>query len=135
MLPFEIASADASFGEGFRAPAPYEMVVLDLGPASESLPRRKPRGGLGAGSAGSTYGDFRLTVEALAGRGALAAERVGGGSGDDELFGRGSRGRRLQARRLERVWRPCEDVGFLLRGAAGGGKKRVARRKTGRRQS
>ena len=35
------------FGEGFRTPAPYETVVQHLGPAFESLPRRKPRGGLG----------------------------------------------------------------------------------------
>jgi hypothetical protein len=32
---------------GFRTPAPYEAVVRLLGPAFESLPRRKPRGGWG----------------------------------------------------------------------------------------
>ncbi len=34
-------------GEGFRTPAPYRTVVRLLGPAFESLPRRKPRGGWG----------------------------------------------------------------------------------------
>ena len=33
------------FGEGFRTPAPWGTVVRVLGPAFESLPRRKPRGG------------------------------------------------------------------------------------------
>ena len=32
-------------GEGFRTPAPWGTVVRVLGPAFESLPRRKPRGG------------------------------------------------------------------------------------------
>jgi hypothetical protein len=43
LLPFEIASVDASIGEGFRAPALFRTVVQALGPALESLPRRKPR--------------------------------------------------------------------------------------------
>ena len=72
-------------------------------------------GRLGAGSTGPTYGDFEIADEALAGLRALAAERVGGGSGDDELSCGGSFERRAQARRLERDWRPCEDVLFLPR--------------------
>src|SRR6185437_9592320 len=35
----------ARFGEGFRSPAPCRRVMRALGPAFESLPRRKPRGG------------------------------------------------------------------------------------------
>jgi hypothetical protein len=35
------------FGDGFRTPAPDETVVRVAGPAFESLPRRKPRGGWG----------------------------------------------------------------------------------------
>ena len=121
--PFVGANLKVCNGEGFRTPAPNDGVRL-LGPASESLPRRKPRGGWRAGSAGPTYGDFGIADEALAGVGALTAGIDRGGSGDDELFCGGFCERRTQARRLERDWRPCEDVGFLLRRAAGGGKKR-----------
>jgi hypothetical protein len=42
------ASVDACFGEGFRTPALCRTVVGVLGPAFESLPRRKPRAGRGA---------------------------------------------------------------------------------------
>ena len=38
---------NGSKGEGFRTPAPYGTVVRLPGPAFESLPRRKPRGGWG----------------------------------------------------------------------------------------
>jgi hypothetical protein len=82
------------------------------------------RGEVGAGSAGPTYGDFGLADEALARLRALAAGRVRGGSGGDEVFCAGFCARRTQARRLERDWRACEDVGFVLRRAAGGGKER-----------
>jgi len=47
-------------GEGFRAPAPSLMVVRDVGPASESLPRRKPRAGRGAVWSSASYGDLRI---------------------------------------------------------------------------
>ncbi len=64
--PFASSSAGVAagqndcFGEGFRTPAPCGTVVRVVGPAFESLPRRKPRAGRGAVWSGATYGDFRI---------------------------------------------------------------------------
>ena len=41
-------SLNGCCAEGFRTPALCRGAVLDAGPASESLVRRKPRGGRGA---------------------------------------------------------------------------------------
>ena len=40
-------ATNSRFGEGFRTPARYGPAVRGAGPAFESLPRRKPRGGSG----------------------------------------------------------------------------------------
>jgi len=53
-------------GEGFRTPASCaEGRSGTLRPAFESLPRRKPRSGKGAGAARSTYGDLRIANRRL----------------------------------------------------------------------
>ena len=46
-------------GEGFPTPA-IATAGRGRGPASESLPRRKPRGGRGLVGLGATYGDLRV---------------------------------------------------------------------------
>jgi hypothetical protein len=51
------ATPDVRNGEEFRTPAPYETVVRLLGPAFESLPGRKPRGGWGLVGRATAYGD------------------------------------------------------------------------------
>jgi hypothetical protein len=56
--------SDARFGEGFWTPAPAPRLHRRKGPASESLPRRKPRGGRAL--EGATYGDLRV-VDGAAG--------------------------------------------------------------------
>ena len=45
---------------GFRTPALCRTVAGVLGPAFESLPRRKPRVGGDAVRSGAAYGDFRI---------------------------------------------------------------------------
>src|SRR5208283_3680891 len=46
-LTGSVVGLNFRFGEGFRTPAPCGTVVRVVGPAYESLPRRKPRGGWG----------------------------------------------------------------------------------------
>ena len=114
--------------EGFRTPALCRRAGFDAGPASESLVRRRPRAGMGAVSSGATYGDFGVADGALVGfRGLVARIVLGGGNEDDELFGGRGCGRRVWARRLERVCGRFEDIAFLLQRAVGGeGDRRCA---------
>ena len=49
---------NACFGEGFWTPALCDGGGEAPGPASKSLPRRKPRGGRAL--EGATYGDLRV---------------------------------------------------------------------------
>jgi len=62
-----IATVDVAFGDGFRAPA-FATVGRAPGPALESLPRRKPRGGWGTVWRACLWGfeDRALTSEASA---------------------------------------------------------------------
>ena len=53
-------ATNVRYGEGFRTPALCRTVVGVLGPAFESLPRRKPRVGRDAVWSGAAYGDFRI---------------------------------------------------------------------------
>ena len=114
--------------EGFRTPALCRRAGLDAGPASESLVRRKPWAGMGTVLSGATYGDFGVADGALVGfRGLVARIVLGGGNADDELFGGRGCGRRVWARRLERVCGRFEDIAFLLQRAVGGkGDRRCA---------
>src|SRR5271157_3682929 len=70
------------FTEGFRTAA----LCRRAGPASESLVRRKPRGGRGAVWVGATYGDFAVADGAPMWRRGPEAAGVIGGSEDGELF-------------------------------------------------
>jgi hypothetical protein len=93
---------------------------LGAGPASESLVRRKPRGGRGAGWLGVSYGDLKVADGSAIWRRGRDAASVGVGSEHDALFrGRGCE-RRLWAQRLERV---CggREVSILIR--VGDGKR------------
>jgi hypothetical protein len=92
---------------------------LGAGPASESLVRRKPRGGRGAVWLGGSYGDFGVAEGSPMWRRGWKAAGVIVRSEHDALFrGRGCE-RRVWARRLERVCGGREDIAFLLRGAVG----------------
>ena len=71
-------------GEGFRTPAPCGTVVRVVGPAFESLPRRKPRGCRGAVWSGATYGDFRIADGSRVSPRGPVARNLGGGNDDDE---------------------------------------------------
>ena len=73
-----------AFGEGFRTPAPCGTVVRVVGPAFESLPRRKPRGCRGAVWSGATYGDFRIADGSRVSPRGPVARNLGGGNDDDE---------------------------------------------------
>jgi len=53
-----MADGNVAVGEGFWTPALCDGGGEAPGPASESLPRRKPRGGRALESA--TYGDLRV---------------------------------------------------------------------------
>ena len=67
-----------------------------------------------------SYGDFGAGDGAVVGlRGAVARVFLGGNEDDERFRGRACE-RRAWARRLEKDWRPCEDVAFLLRRATGG---------------
>ena len=99
---------------------PLRRLGVRPGPAFESLPRRKPRGG-GGRLASATYGDLRIADGWRARRRRPAALGVFGGSDDGGRFRwrRCAAGEAL-ARRSEEDWRPCEDVALVLRRAAGG---------------
>ena len=115
-LPF---ITNGGLAEGFRTAALCRRAGLGAGPASESLVRRKPRGGRGAVWLGGTYGDLKVGDGSPMWRRGREAGGVIVGSEHDALFrGRGCE-RRLWARRLERVCGGCEDIGFLLRRAVG----------------
>ena len=58
--PFARPIFEGSSGEGFRMPAPSGTVVRDVGPAFESLPRRKPRVGRALFCSGANYGDLGI---------------------------------------------------------------------------
>ena len=53
-----MADGNVAVGEGFWTPALCDGGGEAPGPASESLPRRKPRGGRAL--EGATYGDLRV---------------------------------------------------------------------------
>jgi hypothetical protein len=92
---------------------------LGAGPASESLVRRKPRGGSGAGWLGASYGDLKVADGSAIWRRGRDAAGVGVGSEHDALFrGRGCE-RRVWARQLERVCGGREDIALLLRRVVG----------------
>jgi hypothetical protein len=57
-LPYRVTNWNGSIGEGFWTPALCDGGGEAPGPASESLPRRKPRGGRAL--EGATYGDLRV---------------------------------------------------------------------------
>jgi len=125
--PIEASKAAICYvrnAEGFRTPALCGRAGLGAGPASESLVRRKPRGGWGAAWLGATYGDLKVADGSPVWRRRPEAAGAIGGNEDDALF-RGRRcGRRVWARRLERVCGGRVDIAFLLRRAAGGEAKR-----------
>ena len=107
-------------GEGFRAPALLRTVAQAPGPALESLPRRKPRGGWGLFFE-RDYGDLRIADGWRAGRRRPSMLGVFVGSGDGGRF----RWRRCagakRSHRSKEDWRPRADIALLFRGAAGGG--------------
>ena len=107
----------AALIRGFRTPALRDGRAAS-GAGVRKPPKEETAGRLGAGSAGATYGDFGIADEARLRLRRLAAGRVRGGSGCDELFRVGFCTRRRQARRLERDWRSSAGSGFLLRRAA-----------------
>ncbi len=111
---------DGRLGEGFRAPALLRTVLQAPGPALESLPRRKPRGGWGLFFE-RAYGDLRNADGWRARRRRPAALGVFSGRDDGGCF----RWRRWAgARRSHRSkedWRPPADIALLFRRAAGGG--------------
>src|SRR5271166_4366187 len=81
---------NARLGEGFRTPAPWRTVVRGLGPAFESLPRRKPRAGRGAAWSGASYGDLRIADgSGVSARGPVARNLGGGNDDDDRVRSRG----------------------------------------------
>src|ERR1700722_9326859 len=82
-----MADGNVAVGEGFWTPALCDGGGEAPGPASESLPRRKPRGGRAL--EGATYGDLRVADGAP-------------GVGPEAV------GRRL--RRSEGRWRACSIV-------------------------
>ena len=117
---FHGANLKVGKGEGFRAPALLRTVLQAPGPALESLPRRKPRGGWGLFFE-RAYGDLRNADGWRARRRRPAALGVFSGRDDGGCF----RWRRWAgARRSHRSkedWRPPADIALLFRRAAGGG--------------
>jgi len=98
--------------------------VRDLGAGVRKPPKEETAGRKGAVWSGATYGDLRIAGGRLVGLRERVARIVLGGSEDDGVFrGRGCEGR-VWARRLEEERRPCEDIAFPLRRAAGGEEKR-----------
>jgi hypothetical protein len=92
---------------------------LGAGRASESLVRRKPRGGRGAVWLGGSYGDFGVAEGSpMWWRGWKAADVIVRSEHDALFRGRGCE-RRVWARRLERVCGGREDIGFVLRRVVG----------------
>src|SRR5271165_7403562 len=82
--PWRTVVQGEGYGEGFRTPAPWRTVVRGLGPAFETLPRRKPRAGRGAAWSGASYGDLRIADgSGVSARGPVA-RNLGGGNDDDE---------------------------------------------------
>ena len=66
---------------------------LGAGPASESLVRRKPRGGRGAVWLGASYGDLRVADGSLVRlRGPEAAILIDGNVGDERVRSRAYEG-------------------------------------------
>ena len=80
------AILDGRFTEGFRRPALCRRAGLGAGPASESLVRRKPRAGKGAGWSGATYGDFGVADGSAIWRRGPEAASFSGGFENDALF-------------------------------------------------
>jgi hypothetical protein len=123
---FEVDTVDGRDAE-VSDDGPLQARGLGAGPSSESLVRRKPRGGKGAVWSGATYGDFGVADGALVGLWGRVARVVRGWSEDDELFRWRGCELRVWAWGLERVCGRCEDIAFLQRRAAGGeGKRRCA---------
>ena len=119
-----VRSAMDRRGEGFRTPALCRTVVGVLGPAFESLPRRKARVGMDAVWSGAAYGDFRIADGSRLSPRGLVARNLGGGTDDGRrVWSRVCAGL-ARARRSEKDCRPCEDIALLLRRAAGGEEKR-----------
>src|SRR5271167_4039781 len=78
-LPYRSPTRKVGLGEGFRAPA-FATVGRAPGPALESLPRRKPRGGRGTVCRARLWGfedRGRLTSEASAAGRAQSFQRKG----------------------------------------------------------
>ena len=97
-----------------------------LGPALESLPRRKPRGGWALFWFGRDLWGFedRVRLGRVGGVAGGAQSSLAGGTDDGErVRSRGYAGL-AQARRSKEHWRPREDIGFLLRGVGGDEGKR-----------
>jgi hypothetical protein len=106
---------------GFRTPALCRRLGLGAVPGSESLVRRKPRGGRGAVWLGGRYGDFGVAEGSPMWRRGWKAAGVIVRSEHDALF-RGREGedeRRVWTRRLERVCGGREDIAFVLRRVVG----------------
>jgi hypothetical protein len=108
---------------GFRTSALWRSVVGVLGPAFESLPRRKPRVGRDAVWSCAAYGDFRIAAGSRLSPWGLVARNLGGGTNDGRrVWSRVCAGL-AWARRSEEDWRPREAIGFLLRRAVRGKEK------------
>jgi hypothetical protein len=111
---------------GFRVPA-FSTVVRAPGPAPESLPRRKPRGGRGRFGE-RAYGDLKIAHGWRAVRRRLVGLGVFGGSGDGgQLRWRRCAGGRRSLRSGE-GWRPRAGMTVVFRrlAAGGGGNRRCA---------
>src|SRR5271166_1064387 len=90
--PWRTVVQGEGYGEGFRTPAPWRTVVRGLGPAFETLPRRKPRAGRGAAWSGASYGDLRIADgSGVSARGPVARNLGGGNDDDDRVRSRGRR--------------------------------------------
>src|SRR5208337_5553591 len=81
-------ATNVRFGEGFRTPAICRTVVGVLGPAFESLPRRKPRVGRDAVWSGAAYGDFRSRTGRVCRRGGWRRAILAAGPTTAGVFGR-----------------------------------------------
>ena len=118
-------SATSALLKGFGCRPFAGALGLGAGPGSESLVRRKPRGGRGAVWLGASYGDLKVADGSRVRlRGSAAAILIDGNVGDERVRSRAYEGPAL-ARRLERVCGRCEDTGGPFR--------RVARSETERR--